>query len=37
MTTNPDSEAGARLREEIYRACLGRVSNRAMAQIADAR
>ncbi len=37
MATNPDSEAGARLREEIYRACLGRVSNRAMAQIADAR
>ena len=33
MAQNPDSELGARLRQSIYRACLGRVSNRAMAKI----
>ena len=33
MARNPDSELAVREREVIYRACLGRLSNRAMAKI----
>jgi UrcA family protein len=37
MAEPPDSEMTARECQVIYRACLGRVSNRAMARIDDAR
>ena len=37
MARNPDSEPTARERQVIYRACLGRVTNRAMSKIDAAR
>jgi len=35
MKTVPDSEPGIRYRETVYRACLGRVTDRAMARVAN--
>jgi len=37
MRTHPDSEFGAHFREVIYRGCVGRVTNRALGRIEDAR
>ncbi len=34
MTKSPDSEFAVRYNQEIYRACVGRVSNRALAGLA---
>jgi UrcA family protein len=37
MRTTPDSEFSAHYREVIYHACMGRLINRALARVEDAR
>jgi UrcA family protein len=37
MRTTPDSEFSAHYREVIYHACVGRVTNRALGRVEDAR
>jgi UrcA family protein len=37
MRTTPDSEFGAYFREVVFRGCVGRLTNRTMARIEDAR
>lgn len=37
MRTYPDSEFGAYFRDVLYRACVGRITNRALGRVEDAR